>query len=221
MKKLISLVLTILMAASVITVMPAAAANTDPSANYTVQTAPNEDSDIQMWFSHANVKVHQEDTTSTGRNTYSVYMAKNEYQGTQVTLYSPSVTKSDISANVTNFTAMDGSGATMEAKLYYEYYINCVDLDSTDVLGVDNAADSFIREGMIPDAMAEISEINNKRSKDPVTGATVTRTGDFTLTAGLTQTLYIKIKSELDTPSGWYSCPLASNEAVLIELSSR
>ena len=205
MKRLLSLILCLVMTLSVVPVFSASAANTDPSANYTVQTAPNEDSDIRMWFNHANVKVHQEDTTSTGRNTYSVYMAKNEYQGTQVTLYSPSVTKSDISANVTNFTAMDGSGATMSADVYYEFYINCTDLDVTDVLGVSSASESFIRNGMIPDAMAKISEINQKRLKDPVTGANVTRTGDFTLTAGKTQTLYIKIKSELDTPSGWYS----------------
>ena len=164
MKKIVSVLLSAIMIVSVMMFSVPVFSAGDPADSYAVQTAPYEDPDIQMWFSHPNVKVHQEDTVSTGRNTYSVYMAKNEYQGTQVTLYSPSVTKTDISANVTDFTAMDGSGATMEAKLYYEYYINCVDLDSTDVLGVDNAADSFIREGMIPDAMAEISEINNKRS---------------------------------------------------------
>ena len=206
MKKIISAVLILAMfVTTAVAAIPVSSADADPSANYTVQTAPNEDADIRMWFNHANVKVHQEDTTSTGRNTYSVYMAKNEYQGTQVTLYSPSVTKTDISANVTNFTAMNGSGATMSADVYYEFYIKCENLDTTDVLGVNSASASFIRGGMIPDAMAKISEINQKRSKDPVTGATVTRTGDFTLTAGKTQTLYIKIKSELDTPSGWYS----------------
>ena len=194
MKKLLSLVLIVMMIASVATssVITTGHAATDPSQNYTVQRAANEDSDIRMWFQHSNVKVHQEDTTSTGKNTYSIYMAKNEYQGAQVTLYSPSVTKSDITASITQFTAMNGSGAKMSADLYYEFYIYCDNLNETDVYGVSKAANSFIREGMIPDAMAKMSEINN-------------RTGKFTLTAGKTQTLYIKVKSLLSTPTGWYS----------------
>ena len=194
MKKILSLILCLVMTLSVVPVFSASAANADPSANYTVQTAPFEDSDIQMWFNHANVKVHQEDTASTGRNTYSVYMAKNEYQGTQVTLYSPSITKELISAEISDFTAMDGSGATMTADVYYEFYIKCDDLDVTDVLGVESAEDSFIRNGLIPDPIAKVSEINRQAAP-----------GKFTLTAGKTQTLYIKIKSELDTPAGWYS----------------
>ncbi|MBR6917792.1 MAG: DUF4091 domain-containing protein [Clostridia bacterium] len=194
MKRIIALFLTLMMVASVAaaSVVTVSYASDDPSENYTVQAAPFEDSDISMWFQHANVKVHQEDTTSTGRNTYSIYMARNEYQGAQVTLYSENETKSNISANVTRFTAMNGSGATLSADLYYEFYIGCYGLDTTDVLGVNNASDSFIREGLIPDAMAKISDINN-------------RTGKFTLTAGKTQTLYIKVKSELTTPTGWYS----------------
>lgn len=196
MKKIISLIIAAVMLASLIpaSVTVSGGSADDPSANYVVQTAPNEDSQLRMWFQHANVKVHQEDTASTGRNTYSVYMAKNEYQGAQVTLYSPSVTKSLITAEIGSFTAMNGSGATMSADLYYEFYINCTNLDTTDVLGVTNASQSFIREGMIPDAMAKIADINRQAAP-----------GKFTLTAGKTQTLYIKIKSELDTPSGWYS----------------
>ena len=191
MKRIICLAIAVIMMIPLFGA-PATSSAADPSANYAVQRAPHEDSDIRMWFQHANVKVHQEDTASTGRNTYSVYMAKNEYQGTQVTLYSPSVTKQNISANVTAFTAMNGSGASMSADVYYEYYVKCENLDTTNVYGVSSASASFIRNGMIPDAMAKVSEINR-------------RTGKFTLTAGKTETLYIKIKSETDTPSGWYS----------------
>ena len=145
MKRILASIICLVMLLFAVSAIPAKAADPDPSAGYVVQTAPNEDSDIQMWFNHANVKVHQEDTQSTGRNTYSVYMAKNEYQGAQVTLYSPSVTKTNISANVTNFTATDGSGAVMSADVYYEFYIKCEDLDVTDVLGVNSASESFIR----------------------------------------------------------------------------
>lgn len=195
MKKIISLIISAVMLASLI---PASViisnATGDPADSYVVQTAPYEDSDIRMWFQHPNVKVRQEDTTPTGKNTYSVYMAKNEYQGTQVTLYSPAVTKSLISANVTPFTAMDGSGATLSADVYYEFYIKCENLDTTGVLGVNDPSQSFIKNGMIPDAMAKVADINRQAAP-----------GKFTLTAGKTQTLYIKIKSELETPSGWYS----------------
>ncbi len=200
MKKLLSLALVVVMLMTTAAIAHPASAAADPADSYVVQTAPNEDADIQMWFSHSTVKVHQEDTTSSGRDTYSVYMAKNEYQGTQVTLYSPNVTKTDISANVTPFEAMDGSGATMTADIYYELYILCENLDTTDVLGVDNPEDSFIREGMIPDAMALVSDISRG-------------TGKFTLTAGLTQTLFIKVKSESDTPSGWYSATFNVTDA--------
>ena len=146
MKKIIALIITLMM---VVSIAPASVVNTghaatDPSTNYTVQTAPYEDSQIRMWFQHSNVKVHQEDTTSTGKNTYSIYMARNEYQGAQVTLYSPSVTKSDLTATISNFTPMNGTGAALTAELYYEYYIKCDNLDKTDVLGVNNASQSFI-----------------------------------------------------------------------------
>ncbi|MBR0302890.1 MAG: hypothetical protein IJQ80_03485, partial [Clostridia bacterium] len=77
MKKLISLILILMMTLTVVAPHGAtvsSAASIDPSDSYVVQTAPHEDSDIRMWFQHSNVKVHQEDTASTGRNTYSVYM---------------------------------------------------------------------------------------------------------------------------------------------------
>ncbi len=195
MKKIISLLLTVLMLAGVASAsVMTSSATGDPADSYVVQTAPNEDSDIQMWFNHANVKVFMEDTTPSGKDTYSIYMAKNEYQGAHVTLYSPSVTKSLITAEIGTFTAMDGSGAEMTAELFYEAYIKCENLDTTDVLGVNDPADSFIRNGVIPDPIFNIEDINQKDGP-----------GHFTLTAGKTQTLYIKVKSELDTPSGWYS----------------
>ncbi len=196
MKKIISLILTAIMLVSTVSasVFVSNGTSGDPADSYVVQTAPNEDSDIQMWFNHANVKVYMEDTTPSGKDTYSIYMAKNEYQGAHVTLYSPSVTKSLITAEIGTFTAMDGSEATMTAELFYEAYIKCENLDTTDVLGVDDPEDSFIRNGLIPDPIFNIEDINQKDGP-----------GHFTLTAGKTQTLYIKVKSELDTPAGWYS----------------
>lgn len=196
MRKFLSIVLV---AATLFTMVSAgimtSTASTDPADSYKPITAPYEDSDIQMWFQHSNVKVHQEDTKSTGRDTYSIYMAKNEIQGAQVVLYSPSVTKSNVTARVTDFTAMDGSGNTVEAKLYFEFYIQTESLNSTDVLGVNDPASSIIRPGIIPDGIADI-ELSNYNTKDP---------GRFTLTAGKTQTLLARLKTTSDTAPGWYS----------------
>lgn len=196
MRKFLSIVLV---AATLFTMVSAgimtSTASTDPADSYTPITAPYEDSSLQMWFQHANVKVHQEDTTSTGRNTYSIYMAKNEIQGAQVVLYSPTETKSNITARVTDFTAMDGSGNTVEADLYYEFYIQVEGVNSTDVLGVNKAEDSIIRDGLIPDAIADIERVNYKVG-DP---------GRFTLVPGKTQTLITRLKTTSDTAPGWYS----------------
>ncbi|MBR0302891.1 MAG: DUF4091 domain-containing protein [Clostridia bacterium] len=189
MKKTISLLLTLLMLVSLM-------------AGAVTTTEGVEDPDIQMWFHHASEKVYQEDVTPTGMDTYSIYMAKNEYQGTQVTLYSPNVTKTNITAQITPFVADNGSGAEMTADVYYEFYIQCTNLDTTDVLGVTDPADSFIKDGKIPDAMAKISDIN---SRNDVNGDGDGDPGYFTLTAGIGQTLYIKVKSELDTPAGDYT----------------
>ncbi|MBQ7714997.1 MAG: DUF4091 domain-containing protein [Clostridia bacterium] len=197
MKRIISLLLALTMFASlgIGAVTTVGSESSDPADSYVAQEAEHEESAIQMWFSHSNVKVHQEDVESTGRDTYSIYMARNEYQGTNVTLYSPEETFAGITAAVTQFEAMDGSGATLDADVFYEYYIQCDDLDTTDVLEADVPAKSPIREGIIPEAIASISRINNKNGM----------LGKFTLTAGKTQTLYIKVRSTKESPSGWYS----------------
>ena len=194
MRKIISIALVFSMLfvlASATFVTGGATETYDPANTYVPMTAPYEDSDISMWFQHANVKVFQEDTTPTGRNTYSVYMAKNEIQGTQVVLYTD-VLKSDLTASCSEFTAMDESGATIPVSLYYEAYINCTDLDVTNVLGVNSAEESIIREGHIPDALLPVERLNKG-------------TGVFSLGAGVTQTFLIRLKTALDTPSGWYS----------------
>lgn len=193
MKKLLSTVLVISMlfalcSASFIT--GTATETYDPSNSYTVKTAANEDSAIKMWFQHANVKVFQEDTTSTGRNTYSVYMAKNEIQGTQVVLYTDTA-KDSLTATCSDFTAMDGGDGVIPSVLYYETYIECTNLDTVNVLGVTEAEDSIIREGHIPDAILPIENIAKG-------------TGVFSLGAGVTQTLLVRLTTSLDTPSGWY-----------------
>lgn len=196
MKKLLSMALVAVMLLTMAsTCFVSGGASADPADSYTPETAPNEDSSIQMWFQHSTVKVHQDDTASSGKNTYSVYMAKNEMQGAQIILYSPDSDKSLLKASVSDFTAMDGSGASIPSQLYYEFYVNTTGLYTTDIYGLTNPEDSFIREGMTPDAIAPIENIN----------AGKTTLGTFNLGAGKTQALYYKLTTASDTPSGWYS----------------
>lgn len=200
MKKITSLALVVAMvfAMAATTVVPGTAASEDPADSYVVQTAPYEDSDISMWFTHSTVKTLQHQTESSGRDTYSIYMAKNEIQGAHVILYSPTVTKRLITAAITDFTAMDGSGATITSEINYEFYVQTSGLNPTDFYGVTEASQSIIKEGMTPDAIAPVGSINAGR----------TTLGKFTLTAGKTQALYFTAKTAIDTPSGWYSAQI-------------
>lgn len=194
MKKILSVLLCIamLLSVAVSAVTVSGGASADPADSYTKITAPNEDTSIDMWFEHSTVKVLQEEHTSSGRDTYSIYMAKNEIQDTQVILYSATTAKSGLTASVTDMTAMDGSGNTLAAELYYEFYVNVSDTNYTDVYGLKAGEKSIIREGMTPDAIAPISGISKGK-------------GTFGLTAGKSQALLIRVKTELTSASGWYS----------------
>ena len=105
-------------------VINAATTSDDPSDSYTVITAPYEDSTIDMWFDYPTHKVRQCDHTDTNLDTFSVYLAKNEIEGTQVILY-PSENKSNLTASVSDFTGMEtaNSGSTLSATLYKEKYV--------------------------------------------------------------------------------------------------
>ena len=197
MNRIISLLLVIstLFAITAASSISGGAASSDPADSYTKEIAANEDSGIRMWFQHSTVKTPQDDTTHSRKSTYSIYMAKNEMQGANVVLYSPNETKSLITAEMTDFTAMDGSGAVIPSQLYYQFYVNATDVKTTDVYGLTDPTRSMIKTGMIPDGIAPIESIN----------AGSTTLGKFTLTAGKTQSLYYKLTTSEDTPSGWYS----------------
>ena len=85
-------------------------AGDDPQDSYVKQNAQYEDSDIDLWFEHSFKKIYTSDTVSSGMDTYSVYMAKNEVENIQFVLYSD-VTKAGMSAYVTSFT--DGKGTPL------------------------------------------------------------------------------------------------------------
>lgn len=166
-----------------------AAAGTDPSASYVKQIAPNEDSSINMWFEHSFKKVLTEDKTHSGMDTYSIYMAKNEIENAQFVLYSDT-TKAGMSATVTSFT--DKNGNEIPAEIYYQMYVTVDDVKLGNLYGQTSASQEIIREGEVPDPVYPLAKIGGK----------------FQLNGGKSQAFYIRAKSSVDTPSGWYSAQL-------------
>ena len=77
-KIVMSLVIVTLLAVLCIGSVSGGASSGDPADSYVKQTAEYEDSSISMWFEHSFKKVFTSDTTPSGMDTYSVYMAKNE-----------------------------------------------------------------------------------------------------------------------------------------------
>ncbi len=161
----------------------------DPSDSYVKQTAEYEDSTIALWFEHSFKKVMTSDVTPSGRDTYSVYMAKNEIENAQFILYSDD-THTGMNATVTDFT--DGKGNTVEAELWYQMYVTLSDLATTSYLGATTSEESFIREGEQPEALVPLAS----------------QTKGFKLNGGKSQAFYIRLKSTPDTVSGWYSAQL-------------
>ncbi len=183
-----SLVAVTLLCVLCMGVFTANAASNDPADSYVKQTAPNEDSSINLWFEHSFKKVLTSDKTHSGMDTYSAYMAQNEIENIQFVLYSDAK-KAGMSATVTNFT--DEKGNTIPAELYYEMYVTTSALNKGSVLGM-TAENSIIREGETPDPVYPLANIG----------------GRFQLNAGKSQAFFIKLRSSADTPSGWYSAQL-------------
>ena len=185
-------VLTVVVLAAVITlgIFSAGAASDDPADNYVKQTAPYEDASLKLWFDYSFRKNLTSDTTSTGMDTFSIYMAKNEIESAQFLLCSDT-DKINLLAEVTDFT--DGKGNTIPADIYYEMYTTVTDLNKDAVYGTNK----IIREGEVPDPVMNIERI--AMGKKPAY---------FKLNGGKSQAFLIRAKSAEDTPAGWYSAQL-------------
>ncbi|MBO5195603.1 MAG: DUF4091 domain-containing protein [Clostridia bacterium] len=165
----------------------AAETSNDPADIYVPQTAAYEDPTLDLWFEHSFKKVMTSDTTHSGMDTYSVYMAKNEIENAQFVLYSDE-TKEKMRASVTDF--MDEFGNVVDAELYYQMYVTLENIGVTDYIGA-TAENTFLRNGEQPDPIVPTSKI-----------------GRFQLNGGKSQAFYIRLKTTEDTPSGWYSAQL-------------
>ena len=95
-----------------------------PAVSNTKLNAANEDGEITLWFDHAFAKTPDNVTTSTGKNTYQIRMARNEIEDCQFILASTKA-KSGLTASLTEFT--DGSGNKLTGEILEGYYFDNVE----------------------------------------------------------------------------------------------
>ncbi len=84
--------------------------------------AEYEDSSIHLWFDYASEKISDSDTSDTGMESFTAYMAKNEIEDIQFVLSSDS-NKSGMSAELGEFKDSDGN--VLEAEIFIELYHDC------------------------------------------------------------------------------------------------
>ena len=88
--------------------------------DYTKQSAEAEDESLELWFDHAFAKTPRGVTGSSGRDTYKLYMGKNEKEDCQFFLSAEEAKQ--FSVRVSDFASE--SGETLETSLFYQYYFS-------------------------------------------------------------------------------------------------
>ena len=91
----------------------------DPIPDKTLPTAPNDDPDFLLWFDHITEKIDRYTIVRDGDPTYVIQMAKNEMEGCQFFVHSP--TEKRITVKISDFT--NASGDTLATELGVEYYV--------------------------------------------------------------------------------------------------
>ena len=93
----------------------------DPIANREPVTASDDDPTLKLWFDHLTEKVTRYDTSGkdSGKDSYTIQMGKNEIEGCQFFLYSPTTKK--VTLKISDFENEKGEKLTTE--LGVEYYI--------------------------------------------------------------------------------------------------
>ncbi len=107
--------------------------------DYTKIDATHEDSALNLWFSHAFSKTAKDDTRSTGRDTYKIYMGKNEKENCQFFL--SAATEKSFSLAASDFRSEKGD--VVPVSLFYQYYFT---------MPFEN------REQEVPDAIPPVKE---------------------------------------------------------------
>ena len=93
----------------------------DPIENHEPITASDDDPTVKLWFDHLTEKVTRYDTSGkdSGKDSYTIQMGKNEIEGCQFFLYSPTVRK--ILIRISDFE--NESGEKLRTELGVEYYV--------------------------------------------------------------------------------------------------
>ncbi|MBE6586106.1 MAG: DUF4091 domain-containing protein [Ruminococcaceae bacterium] len=93
----------------------------DPIQNHEPITAPDDDASLKLWFDHITEKVTRYDTSGKdyGASSYTIQMGKNEMEGCQFFLYSPTTKK--VLLKISDFE--NDKGETLSTELGVEYYI--------------------------------------------------------------------------------------------------
>ncbi|MBE6598212.1 MAG: DUF4091 domain-containing protein [Ruminococcaceae bacterium] len=93
----------------------------DPVEYHEPVVAPDDDADFKLWFDHITEKVARYDVSGkyNGSTSYTIQMGKNETEGCQFFLYSPTPRKVQI--EVSDFE--NDKGETLPTELGVEYYI--------------------------------------------------------------------------------------------------
>lgn len=93
----------------------------DPIESHEPVTAPDDDPSVKLWFDHLTEKLTRYDTSGkdSGKDSYTIQMGKNEIEGCQFFLYSPTVKK--ITVKISDFENEKGEKLTTD--LGVEYYV--------------------------------------------------------------------------------------------------
>ena len=93
----------------------------DPIKNHEPVTAPSDDATLKLWFDHFTEKVARYDISGkdSGRDSYTIQMAKNEIEGCHFFLYSPTARK--VLVKVSDFE--NEAGEKLHTELGVEFYI--------------------------------------------------------------------------------------------------
>jgi len=137
------------------------------------------DDTLRGWLAYGSALYHRDHFAVESRDTITLGMAKNEAEGFEYLLAANRDYKG-LTCRVSDFT--DGKSNTLAPSVYVAWY---TDVFKTDVMH---------ETGFYPDALLPID--------DPYQG------GTFDVHAGRSQMLYIKVKTDKDTPHGSYTATL-------------
>ncbi len=93
----------------------------DPIPDKETVVAPDDDPTVKLWFDHITEKVTRYDLSgmASGKESYTIQMGKNEMEGCQFFLYSP--TNKKITIKISDFE--NDKGETLATELGVEFYM--------------------------------------------------------------------------------------------------